>query len=151
MTQKRYFYTDAIAAAYMAKHFGMKFGIKHNGKIAWNCISEALNNNSWGPLATPDDILDPISRHECLYIHPDSLHLLEPQKGDKVSYSWGQTDEGWDEVKAIVSSGDEGYAVTGNGERCVLIDSGDYPYISRITRIFQRNGLPFMWPQGEAA
>ena len=60
-----YFYTDPLAAAWMAKHFGMKMAIP-DGKQGWT-----LNQ-----LIIAFQIDSPI------HIHPDSLPLLEPRDGD---------------------------------------------------------------------
>jgi hypothetical protein len=77
MTQ-RYFYTDPLAAAWMAKHFGMKFGLNHYGKMVWEPVHFSHKPGS-EPFTDVDDILEVASP---LYIHPDSLHLLTPQIGD---------------------------------------------------------------------
>ena len=76
MTNRRYFYTDPLAAAWMAKHFGMEFD--------W------FSDQGNGPVAqTPEsiahDILYPGTGGR-YYIHPDSLHLLEPQARDTVLF-----------------------------------------------------------------
>lgn len=64
----RYFYTDPLAAAWMAKHFGMEFTVTHNGP---GCLGKH-------PLGET-----PILEHRPpFYIHPDSLPLLGPQVGD---------------------------------------------------------------------
>lgn len=83
------------------------------------------------------------------HIHPDSLHLLEPRNGAKVSYSFGvgpHAGEARDEVKGVVPSGDEGYPYTGNGEPYVLVDGCDEFPLSRLKHIIQRDGKPFFWP-----
>lgn len=64
-----YYYDDPLAAAWMAKHFGMKF---------WNgeheiCVTPLVDSEAEAKR----------------YIHQDSLHLLEPQEGD-----WGRTKSG---------------------------------------------------------
>jgi hypothetical protein len=67
----RFFYTDALAAAWMMKHFGMRF-VNHNNGIEItleNVLRHALTGNICG-----------------IHIHPDSLYLLEPQSGDIVNY-----------------------------------------------------------------
>jgi hypothetical protein len=66
---KRYFYTDPLAAAWMAKHFGMRFTDE-----GWLNTAE-VDYQHTGVERIPLDIKT--------YIHPDSLHLLEPQVGDK--------------------------------------------------------------------
>jgi hypothetical protein len=130
----RYFYTDSLAAAWMAKHFGMVFREKPPLDDGW---------------------VDPLMNDRGRYIIcPDSMHLLEPRPGDKVSYSFGvgqHAGEAWDEVKGIIASNDEGYPYTGNGEPYVLVDDCDEFPLSRLKEIFQRDGKPFMWPESEVA
>ena len=68
----RYFYTDPLAAAWMAKHFGMEFQFKSS-------------DGGFFPL-TEDAIIDALRPFKTLkdkaYINPNSLHLLEPQADD---------------------------------------------------------------------
>lgn len=62
MGTKRYFYTDPLAAAWMAKHFGMVFR------------ENPPQDDGW--VSPPNDV------RERYIICPDSLHLLEPQDKD---------------------------------------------------------------------
>lgn len=72
MAEKSYFYTDPLAAAWMAKHFGMQFD---------SCPS----NSHFTPEGAP------LSFYPSQYIvHPDSLHLLEPQPDDIVLVNDGE-------------------------------------------------------------
>lgn len=71
----KYFYDDPIAAAWMAKHFGMEFVIEPSGDVVTWKEFGVVSLKSWV---------------ERFYIHPDSLHLLEPQNGDCVI-----DDDGW--------------------------------------------------------
>jgi hypothetical protein len=75
----RYFYDDPLAAAWMAKHFGMLITIENDAFIF----------NDW------EDLLD-VNVTECYrgnyYIHPDSLSGLDPQAGDL--YLLDEDDEG---------------------------------------------------------
>jgi hypothetical protein len=59
----RYFYTDPLAAAWMAKHFGMRFRNMNNG--AEITIQHIIQHATTGNVCN-------------ICIHPDSLHLLEP-------------------------------------------------------------------------
>lgn len=68
----KYFYKDPLAAAWMAKHFGMRF--QDNGYEA-SPYEELLSHYDAGG----DGKTFPK-----YYIHPDSLHLLEPQRGDRL-------------------------------------------------------------------
>src|SRR5438067_107172 len=72
---RRPHYKDPLAAAWMLDKFGMQFPIqqfvntRNNGK---NYKLGSLYNHIYASQKRP----------ECYYIHPDSLHLLEPQAGD---------------------------------------------------------------------
>lgn len=63
----RYFYSDPLAAAWMAKYFGM-FYIDDYAFIKYS-VGQAIAEDD-GYVA------------EKIYIHCDSLHLLEPQVDD---------------------------------------------------------------------
>src|SRR4051794_7466770 len=63
---RRYFYTDPLAAAWMARHFGMRYQALPSHITSYDFIEGSLDGGD-GPYI----------------IHPDSLHLLEPQIGDK--------------------------------------------------------------------
>lgn len=65
---KRAFYTDPLAAAWMAKHFGMKFvAAKEVQQIHIICENPYVIENSHSPY----------------FFHLDSLALLEPRYGDE--------------------------------------------------------------------
>ena len=66
----KYFYTDPLAAAWMAKHFGMEFQYQSDG-ILVNFPSEWLH-----------EAIASKTFNDKAYIHPSSLHLLNFQKGD---------------------------------------------------------------------
>lgn len=134
----RYFYTDPLAAAWMAKHFGMKFYIKIYGALQkdfndkyseisdWeNIMEEPLNG--WGDYT--------------YIVHPDSLHLLEPQVGDLVKHG--------DDFPVIVQSNEDYNEVYSRNMEstvhyCALEDFEGDKY-----EIIQRNGISFMWPEVE--
>src|SRR5579863_1248979 len=63
---KRFFYKDPLAAAWMTAKFGMEFIDLITGRIEPSDIGTALYTRG--------------------YVHPDSLHLLEPREGDLVKY-----------------------------------------------------------------
>lgn len=125
MTEK-YFYTDPLAAAWMAKHFGMKLlsGTDLHGLV-----------DAGARFIDCDDTFRELWQHDFsylgnLYIHPDSLPLLESRLGD-VLYT--RINSGAVSVEEFLS--DERASQTG-------------PYlISRGGRIIQRNGIPFFWPE----
>lgn len=69
---KKLFYTCPIEAAYMAKGFGVEFLVVWHGEetiVGWDNgdgASVFFGDNTDGPF----------------YIHPDSLHIFEPEQGD---------------------------------------------------------------------
>lgn len=112
----RYFYTDPLAAAWMAKHFGMKF---------WNeqheiCVIPLVDAEKDGNI----------------YIHPDSMHLLEPRDNDIVTKV--KEDGDWYDVGHVY---DKQFR-DGN-------PYGDEQAFEGDERIIQRNGIAFMWPESE--
>lgn len=102
----RYFYhASRTHHAYcMARDFGMEFE-KRFGK--WE----------------PEGLLhiDPASSYR-LYVHPDSLHLLEPKVGDFIVDAYGD----------------------------VWTKGNPPPPMREGDKIIQRNGIAFMWPEVEA-
>lgn len=62
----RYFYTDPLAAAWMAKHFGMEFEERPDIISGYSIVYCAEEFKATPPY----------------YIHPDSLYLLKPNEGD---------------------------------------------------------------------
>lgn len=137
----RFFYTDPLAAAWMAKHFGMQFYTAHDGEEFYD-FPDYLHWN-W------DQKSGPAESDDYLCIYPDSLHLLEPQVGDAVEVHacfygtvW-RLDGGqllWNETSLNNPPEEEGHYQ--NLDRCAAQD---------IDRIIQRNGIAFHWPESEAA
>lgn len=108
---KRAYYDDPLKAAYMAKYFGMWF------------TRESYH-------ITLCDILDSIYEADpapC-YIHPDSLHLLEPKNGDVIIIN-----NGYHTPYAA------NYRLAPETRR------------STIKRIIERDGKTFHWPVFETA
>jgi hypothetical protein len=62
---KRFFYTDPLAAAWQAKHFGMYFLADRRSRRMTRAVLRIAG-----------------STNGQFYIHPDSLRMLEPQVGD---------------------------------------------------------------------
>lgn len=69
----RYFYTDPLAAAWMQKHFGMRF---EDDILQQSKDSELLSAVSSLAVGEAVKYLSKI------YIHPDSVSLLEPMEWD---------------------------------------------------------------------
>lgn len=133
---KRFFYTDPLAAAWMAKHFEMNIGLLTRPESEWyseeepicGCVDLPANDLRLLIEQLTDDPGEDYVAGK-LYIHPDSLHLLEPRKGDVC-----QGISGWDD-ECFVMKGD-----------------GDKDHLSKVGAvIIQRNGVSFMWPESEEA
>lgn len=108
---RRFFYTDPLAAAWMAKHFGMEFTAPVTGRIEPSDVGTAMFARG--------------------YVHPESLHLLEPRKGDLV--------EGCDPFGPHHQSGIFQIEVS----HLARLD------LTEANRILQRDGRPFHWPESE--
>jgi hypothetical protein len=108
----------------MAIDFGMQF-------TEWRWDADRF---CFVPTTINDDEPD-----ERLYIHPDSLHLLEPQVGDLIK-QWGS--------QAGVPIYDIGAM---NGKPCYFMPNNSFNYLSSMERIIQRNGIAFHWPESEEA
>lgn len=133
-TRTRHFYTDPLAAAWMAKHFGMLFGhdtAKYG--IVWfdnadDCLMEASR-----------DAMEKYSFK--WFVSPDSLHLLEPKAGDYCVID----NERIERCQAIASEQE-----IGGLKRSVILLDGSYRLRHEVKRIIQRDGKPFFWPEVEA-
>lgn len=103
----------------MAKHFGMR--------VIWNDWTGSATGDL--PLEF-DDLVSEIQNGfiRQFYVHPDSLHLLEPRDGDFFTKHWSK---GMPSLFTYHTDGGAGF-----DERC---------------RIIQRDGKPFYWPESEAA
>ena len=131
----RWFYSDPLAAAWMCGKFGMciyTHGL-NNGvhPKRWQDFEETL------PSLAKDAIDGCEDRY---YIHPESLHLLDPQVGDLCLFTphkYGHIEE-TEKQKEI----------GGKQHEVVMLD-GFYEEASYFGAIIQRNGIAFMWPESE--
>ena len=105
----RYFYTAPLAAAWMHRYFDMRLQVlvADNPPVFYR----------WSP--KQPDLAWQDNRY---YLHPDSLHLLEPVDGDEYRNSAGEV-ETW-------------------ASRLGLTWHPRY-------RIVFRDGKPFFWPESE--
>jgi hypothetical protein len=96
----------------MAKHFRMEFKSPRGQNMYWDGGSDFRTEKDCG-----------LYGGEKYYIHPDSLQLLEPLKGDFVTFQ---------------------------GSRVVVFCPELHSELTRsLAKIIYRNGLPFMWPKVE--
>ena len=129
----KHFYKDPLAAAWMAKHFGMEFfvrykrfdGIVESSKFTFSNIIK-YTTDKW-----------PQTWVNGFYIRPDSLHILEPEVGDDLQFP------DYDQVKRYTD------------EECVINEhyrTRDWEATASHygqPKIIQRNGIAFMWPESE--
>ena len=117
----RYFYTDPLAGAWMAEHFGMRFKLWTWNNLAFQFLPDRVG------------IEHDTSK---LHIHPDSVHLMEPKEGDLV-YHRGMYGR-FDHCGQICVESEAVETI------CYSLHSDDF-------RIIQRNGIAFHCPESEAA
>ena len=136
----RWFYSDPLEAAYMQKHYGMRFiseVIDDAEVIPHDAMFHPTLSEDESELVADGDLhnavcLTCIEPYDKLYVHPDSMHLLDPQPGDL--------------VQNVVN------------KRTWILQTGDFikdpnPNVITITedpdaiRILQRNGKHFFHPQ----
>ena len=129
--KKRFFYTDPLATAWMAKHFGMRF---------WNEKHEIQ--------VLP--IVD-AERSYCTLIHPDSLHLLRPQYNDLVTNIHDDYNRKHRPCSGLVvgflNQGKDVFVASGerhNGKT-------EFCEQTSAVKIIQRGGSVFFLPESEAA
>lgn len=127
----KYYYTDALAAAWMEDKFGMKF-----------VDDRGLNVTIYDPYTDGYFISGGVGNYtespDKAYVSPDSLHILEPQMNDL--------------VKAIInrrnclSEGDDVYEYGIYGD---WFNVGEKFLTMENVSIIQRNGVAFMMPEVE--
>lgn len=138
-----YFYTDPLAAAWMAKHHKINIFTASNAAVEKpiyiECDFAAEDIERVAMMAN----LSP-SRY---YIHTDSVSLLEPKADDLLEI-----------VKHIKTASNEGDVTVfarcyrANAEEAdplIVYDNGSFLEVYKDAKIIQRNGIAFMWPEIE--
>lgn len=120
---KRYYYTDPLAAAWMHAHHGLDFDAE--GRSGIHVV--------WG-------IELPVRPGPKYYIHPDSLHLLEPQVGDIVAI---RVTAEFDEKNQTFI--ERTYCNEAEPDTLAIVQKT----LSKGGYILQRNGIAFMCPEAE--
>ncbi len=142
---KKLFYTDPLAAAYMAREFGVEILIEN--------IRYQPDNGEDPNILTSDyqKIIDAFTFNSG-DVSPDSYHIFEPQVGDLIL----DTDEDNETfVQWVLEKGDDEYIVDDrlyNGK----VRSGAYNngydskvFFDQFDKIIQRNNKPFFHPLSE--
>lgn len=126
-----FYYTDPLAAAWMSKHFRMRFVSGDGAELKWckefSCYYHP-NESEYEGQCWDDKY----------FIHQDSLDILKPQKGDIYTLEWycvqGSSYGGsWEDA---LNTTDE------YGMYRTIFNAQEY----RNHRIIQRNGISFMFP-----
>lgn len=115
----RYYYTDALAAAWMAREFGVEFAIP-SYEIWFGTSIETMRE------------LCRYCHDDYFYLTPDSEKILEPQEGD---------------IKTIEHA--PPMARTRDDFKESLAETLGITQPSIITKVIQREGKPFFWPEVE--
>lgn len=145
----RYVYTDPLAAAWMAKHFNCKLKDQNGNEIKL-CKGTLIHTNA---IAFESEVDDGWEEYQGrFYIHPDSLHLLQPSISDFCSCR----DEFLIEMRGFYA-GDMGIYIGYGGSMAgisghdgKLFLKGRYcHYKANTLVVIQRDGIPFMWPECE--
>jgi hypothetical protein len=136
----RYFYTDPLAACWMAKHFGMACFCEFTEKerIAFEIpateqgfpfgycgFCDPCSIERWG------EVIAASKNFRKIYVRADSLHLLEPHDGDK-------------DERGLV------YMKCSHHQKMSWVDFQSDNWCDERGRTMMRNGIAFMWPESEA-
>ena len=118
------YYTDPLAAAWMAKYFGMKFDAEIPMRLDAGYINYVQDYSYETLRFYQREVSDR------MYIHSESLHLLKPREGDL----WiGKETQEQNQLL-----------------RCIYItDLGKFSLHMSDMILIQRNGTPFHWPEIE--
>jgi hypothetical protein len=127
MTQ--YFYTNPLAAAWMARRFGMK-------------LTSAPTEEPDEPGELSTAYMEEFESRGPYYIHLDSLPILEPQIGDFVFLS----SELGDVFKVCGDPPDSDIAFGQDRMHMIPISIVRKRLTSDLA-IIRRNGIAFMWPE----
>jgi hypothetical protein len=127
----KYYYTDPLAAAWMADKFGMKF--EHDFDFAAMIIQYDLMRRNGKEVRN-------------IYIHPESLYLLRPQEGDVIDSPIGIVKIKPREHQMTMVRSD--MTMTQN-TRYTDIETANAMNSKWGIKIIQRAAAPFMWPEIE--
>ena len=141
------FYTDPLAAAYMAREFGVKFTdadgdeIRCANNIAkglWSWIYKGESKSDWiyysgTPIKLP---CGKITEDVKYYIHPDSYYGFRPMPGDVIYRTPRRSDK---ESHGLIVCKPRSCS---HWESRIKENKDDI-------KIFQRNNKTFFWPESE--
>jgi hypothetical protein len=148
---KRFFYADPLAAAWMAKHFGMKFiDTFRNGPGTYSYPEESDDINAFFIGNTEYGVSSITDKH---VVHPCSLPLLEPSIGDILRLFFFTPEED-DKAGAVMT----GFYAGGREAITWFRDPKDGSIEKQLHkiddhqwRIIHRRGIAFHHPESEEA
>ena len=120
----------------MAEKFGMMYIDPESGR-QWLWDGDG---HYWYTKTTPEKKNHLFIKGERVHIHPDSLHLLEPQVGDLCVIENGHVER----CDKIASDEEIGGKI-----RHVILLEGFYRLRSEVKGIIGRHDKAFMWPMTE--
>lgn len=132
MTRYKFFYTDGLKAAWMAKHFEMNFPYKReHHHFSEGKFYAPITLASYGAKKKLKN--DEVKKY---YIDLGSYKILEPQVGDFCTYQWrDETCIG--QIQAIYSQDID----------CILFSFGATNVRKEAIKIIRRNGEAFFMPE----
>ena len=151
---ERWYYTDPLKVLWMAERFGMKFAVELTKLPASSQLSICDHMVHIG-VSSDDELTHSGQPHKALcldcredgdryYIHPASMHLLDPQPDDIVKYK--------SYVGVVESVRDDGFIEYSESTQWVGDDGWiEGSRMSDVSEIIQRGCVQFMWPECEGA
>jgi hypothetical protein len=130
-----HYYTDPLKAAWMMREHGLKFLVRNpDMKVVFPTNPEFIDIQDWTWLFWVEGQDTPEIDYSPMFIHPESLPLLEPMEGDMVHHPSGRI----------------GYVQDVDGEDVSIdVNGGDWGCKSIYAPIIQRNGKAFFMPESE--
>jgi hypothetical protein len=132
----RYFYADVVKVLFMAKHFGMTFEYSAVSDEHPDVVTVSYTIPTKVTVRKFKNNAD-LNRQERIYIHPESLPLLEPREGDI----------------GLDAEGDPHIYLKERKQppRWHLYTTYDHrAYAPSAIQIIQRDGKAFFWPEKES-
>ncbi len=133
----RYFYTDPLAAAWMAKHFGMKFVVDNKSLYAERYM--LIGEYRW--------MFDLNHVGKAFEIHADSQHLLMPEIGDIIEFFYPGEE---DKQVCIITCGKDAVVYEQGIDIDWVLGKNPMSVDALKCKIIRRNKAAFIWPEKES-
>ena len=143
--EKKLYYTDPLAAAYMAREFGVKFTTTQKQRVKRGVPARYTHIKKKVELSNPWSIACSSYKNKKLFIHPDSYYIFEAQLDDieqatdcVINPEMCINKVVEDEVPHKMYP----YSVIHQTPANLMLKEG-------VGQIIQRNNKPFFWPESE--